>query len=80
MRWALSAGRLEGYGYPAQAISVVGAAVRGEGGEVRFCRGTWGHDPSAWLDLSPAAIAWLFRFPEPDRVATSLERESCEIG
>ena len=80
MRWALSAGRLEGYGYPAQAISVVGAAVRSEGGEVRSCRGTWGHDPSAWLDLSPAAIAWLFRFPDPDRVATSLERESCEIG
>lgn len=80
MRWVLSAGRLEYGGYPAGAIAIVGATVRGEGGEVRLCRGTWGHEASAWIDLSPGSIAWLFRFEGTNRVATGLERESCEAS
>ncbi len=78
-RWALSAGRLEYSGYPARAISVVGAVVRAEGGVVRSCTGAWGHEAGAWIDLSPGAIAWLFQSPSADALATPLERESCSI-
>lgn len=78
VRWAMTAGRSEYRGYPAGAISVVAAAVRGDGAEVRLCRGTWGHDPAAWIDLSPGSIAWLVGAPNFADVSTPLERESCE--
>jgi len=78
VRWALSAGRFEYSGYPARAISVVEAVVHTEGAAVRSCTGDWGHEGSAWIDLSPSAITWLFQFPGGDAVATPLEREACE--
>lgn len=78
VRWAMSAGRLEYGGYPAGAISVVAAEVRGDGAEVRLCRGAWGHDPVAWIDLSPGSIAWLVGTSNYADVSTPLEQESCE--
>ncbi len=79
VRWALSAGRLEYGGYPARAISVVRAVVRAEGAAVRSCTGAWGHEGSAWIDLSPGAITWLFQAPSAAAVATPLEREACDV-
>lgn len=80
MRWVMSAGRQEYSGYPERAIAIVGGAMRGEGAEVRLCRGAWGHESTAWVDLSPGSIAWLFHFSEPERVSSELERESCETS
>jgi S-formylglutathione hydrolase FrmB len=80
VRWALSAGRQEYGGYPARAVSVVGAVALGQGAAVRSCTGPWGHGPDAWIDLSPGAISWMFDFAGAEQVATPLERESCRIG
>jgi predicted esterase len=79
-RWAMSAGQREYNGYPERAVSVVSAVVRGEGAEVRACSGPWGHEPEKWIDLSPGALAWVFRFANAEQVATPLERESCVIS
>lgn len=80
MRWALSAGLSEYRGYPHRAVGVVEATVRGHGGLVRSCTGAWGHGAEAWIDLSPGAIAWLFDFPNADRVATVRERAACQVA
>jgi hypothetical protein len=67
-------------GYPLRAVSVVQAAANHNGAAVRICTGTWGHDPRAWADLSPGAVAWLFAFPSAEAAATPLERESCHAS
>jgi hypothetical protein len=77
VRWALSAGRQEYRGYPFGAVTTVQAAAAARGAAVRLCTGGWGHDPRAWANLSPGAIAWLFNFPDAEAAATPLERESC---
>jgi enterochelin esterase-like enzyme len=78
VRWALSAGRIEMNGYAAAAVSTVAASVADQGGVLRRCSGTWGHDYASWVDLTPGAVAWLFGFPS-ERVSTQLERNSCEV-
>lgn len=77
VRWALSAGRQEYNGYPFGAVTTVQGAAAAQGAAVRLCTGGWGHDPYAWADLSPGAIAWLFSFPGANAAATPLERENC---
>lgn len=77
MRWAMSAGRGEYSGYPLAAIATVSAAALSQGGEVRLCRGAWGHDVDKWIELSPGSIAWLFRLEGADAVSSTLERETC---
>ncbi|MGQ0534030.1 MAG: alpha/beta hydrolase [Caulobacteraceae bacterium] len=80
VRWALSAGLAEYGGYPARAVSVIEAVVRAAGAAVRSCKGAWGHEANAWMDLSPGAITWLFQAPGADAIATPVEREACNFA
>jgi predicted esterase len=80
IRWALSAGRLEYRGYPMRAVNVVNGAATEAGAAVRLCTGSWGHEPEAWANLSPGAVAWLFGFDGAEAVATPLEREACRVN
>lgn len=79
IRWALSAGRIEMQARAALSVGVAGDAARAQGAAVRTCTGTWRHDPAAWIDLAPGAIAWVFAFPAATEVASPLEREACRV-
>ena len=52
---------------------------RGEDLMSRLCLGGWGHNPEAWIDLSPGAIAWLFGAANHAEIATQRERDACRV-
>lgn len=79
MRWAVSAGRRERGGDVARIVSAATREISGHGSLVRTCLGPWDHEFSAWRDLSPGAILWLFAMPGAAEVSTLRERQHCRF-
>lgn len=79
IRWAVSAGRHEFAGDAARRLEQVEHEAIRLGAPARLCLGAWGHNPQAWVDLSPGAIAWLFAAPNHAEIATQRERDACRV-
>lgn len=79
IRWAVSAGRTEFAGDAARGLEQVEHAAIRLGAPARLCLGGWGHNPEAWIDLSPGAIAWLFGAANHAEITTQRERDACRV-
>lgn len=79
VRWAVTAGRTEFAGDAARKLQDVEADARRAGAPARLCLGRWGHEPEAWADLSPGALAWLFQAENHAEIATPRERDACRV-
>ena len=77
LRWVLTGGRLELNGEIVDGVNAISRHIRATGASVRRCIGPWEHRLSAWRDLSPGNIAWLFNLPSADAADSPAERAYC---
>ena len=76
-RWVLSGGRRELDGEVVTITNNVARALNAR--PIRQCVGPWGHTHSAWTEITPGAVVWLYQLGDAANVETATERAHCRM-